>query len=1193
MSAPEEIPLPASPISPWRKEYGPSMYGDLGDGTEHSLLNPVFPRLDPVHYDDLPDPKVTNPTNLDELFFNRQIQHDDLHVYSYQLGPLNEYLGGPVRGGHSAGYDHQENRDRHKARLLNVNENNWLDCFRQDRWWALSEEPLIDESRDDPIRTWDPRSPRIWAELRVILEFCNWTVAALLEERDPWMDALLFGDLLRADGTPVPLKSNPSDGPFPTNDGTYVIRYRRPDDMPSRKDYFYLAHGRLRQCTEYLIWGFRDERSWKTQQSNTKTTTPHGVTSEVFLMEDPEIQTQLKRPMIWLDVAEMRLLLERDPEPADASLARVHLAEVILHEFVHAIHAARRQEYRFSANDTVEPYMGEEQIQELGQSFTYHIFGGLKYASLLPATPPGELHGQIVAMTDRVHFPAASSFASYNQEPRDGWDLVPYGKDVAPRWIIPAFFCSSVFDQNYWDIVVNKKGTNALKHPRIAWVPRPEAWAVDKDIPVLEPRVDEFRPMLKRVQDAMVARTREVEERETSRNPDKARIERIWKQTLWGKTQLRKWINQFHRWHRREDLESCREIAHTLAGEARRAMDTLGNRKAPSDMISRTGCWVMIVIGNLMMASLPAQTLRAGNTRNTVRRQIWWGPRDTDIVGRRFGRIWPGKEFRVQSADGRTTSQLWHPRQYVTIAKEILDTKLASTHLSWIEGVQNPWINACFRLCNDLWERRPLGCDPKSFTEFAFKIPPFTVDQTISSLGKALRAPKEGPADYAGKVIPAERFLTPSEVAEDNLVLVRTANTEGWSCYAVPESIADTMQDFTVLTMCGWALPYDNEVAGVSSVRAELRKKRPQGVLIPWYRLTEVAEFDGTLSVPLWRVHKRRVYNITNFLRDNPNISRADRDVVEGPHAADGSIPVDLDASLLTDELQASLRPYQCAFVKPDNQDTTKFAVENELVMTEKELACFDTPDSGVYVSYKNIIYNITDYLEHHPGAYHILAKYGGRDITEVFDKGHGGIALTELDMRHVKCTISKVGRLVKTATTVGRDQLVLGGYLFRLTNLSMGDAVRARWAGKVVTPQDWTESRDAPLFDALFSRRGTAALAKYEPAPSILGAFKSSTAPQITPQTLADYDASTKSGAWIAVPDGVFGLAVYDISGLIRHPRCFPDYPNSINDLQAQAGRPIYDRTLAEWFRNNLAHRNLGRLSEGMDLKSTFSSML
>ncbi|KAK8007906.1 hypothetical protein PG989_001896 [Apiospora arundinis] len=257
MSAPEEIPLPASPISPWRKEYGPSMYGDLGDGTEHSLLNPVFPRLDPVHYDDLPDPKVTNPTNLDELFFNRQIQHDDLHVYSYQLGPLNEYLGGPVRGGHSAGYDHQENRDRHKARLLNVNENNWLDCFRQDRWWALSEEPLIDESRDDPIRTWDPRSPRIWAELRVILEFCNRTVAALLEERDPWMDALLFGDLLRADGTPVPLKSNPSDGPFPTNDGTYVIKYRRPDDMPSRKDYFYLAHGRLRQCTEYLIWGFR------------------------------------------------------------------------------------------------------------------------------------------------------------------------------------------------------------------------------------------------------------------------------------------------------------------------------------------------------------------------------------------------------------------------------------------------------------------------------------------------------------------------------------------------------------------------------------------------------------------------------------------------------------------------------------------------------------------------------------------------------------------------------------------------------------------------------------------------------------------------------------------------------------------------------------------------------------------------
>lgn len=108
-------------------------------------------------------------------------------IYSYQLGPLNEYLGTSVRGGHSAnGYSHDDNRAAHQRQLLQVNENSWLEFFRKPRWWTLSDDILIDRTRSNPITLWDPKSDRIWSELRLLLEFCNRILIKLMEERDSW-----------------------------------------------------------------------------------------------------------------------------------------------------------------------------------------------------------------------------------------------------------------------------------------------------------------------------------------------------------------------------------------------------------------------------------------------------------------------------------------------------------------------------------------------------------------------------------------------------------------------------------------------------------------------------------------------------------------------------------------------------------------------------------------------------------------------------------------------------------------------------------------------------------------------------------------------------------------------------------------------------------------------------------------------
>ena len=214
--------------------------------------------------------------------------------------------------------------------------------------------------------------------------------------------------------------------------------------------------------------------------------------------------------------------------------------------------------------------MGEEQIRELGLSFSFSLFGGLHSAnSRIPIPRPGEPCGQIFTFID-TDLHTAYWLDSYDQSPRDGWERIPLDGSPARQWLVPAFFCSCVFSQGYWDDVVNRRGTEALKHPRLAYVFRPETWA--KNIPLIEPRADEFRPMLKRIQDDMATRTREVEDLCNSRYPERVPMRSKWTNTLWSNVGLRKQIARFRNHHCRQDLEECRRAARTIFTSSRKRL---------------------------------------------------------------------------------------------------------------------------------------------------------------------------------------------------------------------------------------------------------------------------------------------------------------------------------------------------------------------------------------------------------------------------------------------------------------------------------------------------------------------------------------------------------------------------------------------------------------------------------------------
>ncbi|KAK7960641.1 cytochrome b5-like Heme/Steroid binding domain-containing protein [Apiospora saccharicola] len=808
------------PLSPWAEKYGASWCGDLGDGQRHSLLNPIFPRLDPVFYDDLPLGDL-GELNTDQVLCSQRMQLDDLGgIFSYQLGSLNEYLGlSGIHGGHSAKYNRNQNRQRHENRLLVVNEDDWFDFFQKGRWWEPVDNPLIDERIANPIRCWNPQSDRIWKELRIILEFCNRTLVKLIEERDPWLDALLFGDLVYSDASPVPRKSSPSPA---SDDPIWCIKYRSAAELPRQQEYRAQARDQLLRLTKTLLFGFR---GWFRPASPELTeylvdgTVPWADTGLATEPEPPKRSCV----MIWLNVIHLRVLVERDPTPAQASTVRLSQASTILHELAHAIYEARYREFKIDPNGE-EPFMGEEQIRELGHSFVNHIFGGTLQGIPFPKVPLGQLSGQQITLTDRS-LDQKSLFSQYDQFPRDGWDAVLYGIGRSPRWLIPPVVSSFLFDQEFWDNVVSTKGTKALQPGRL------RAWG--GSVVDVGPQVDVFRDPLKRVQNKIETRKKTVGSRHLSKNIRRFQDQEKWKKSLWSHTSLRKDITAFYKYHSRRRYGPCRRIAADL--EQRAVLGQKMLRPKTSDRSLRTAYAVVSGIAYLTMASLPAMRLGSVNDLRESRLQIWQDPTDVEPksrVGDRFGQKADSKDYVVTSIDGSNPQKLTHPSQYLEVmGAELIDKGLSHTH----ENVHRPWATACIQSYHELLKLRQIGgaaSERRHWARFDFRVPPCRLDNGLADCPPPYWEPKsKGPDPQPPR---AERFLLPTEIHEKELLLIKTANAQGWSCYPVDKSKHAEVQKYWVKTPYGRALQDNNGDEAVWKLRAELRKSRPSGILIPW-----------------------------------------------------------------------------------------------------------------------------------------------------------------------------------------------------------------------------------------------------------------------------------------------------------------------------------------------------------------------
>ncbi|RWA06735.1 hypothetical protein EKO27_g8363 [Xylaria grammica] len=101
---------------------------------------------------------------------------------------------GFVPGGHVRALSESEilrtvHRFIYNTECVEINEDSWFEFFKKPRWWDTvwyDPDPIVNSP-------WSIDKPIIWAQLRLIIELANRILRALINDRHPFMETLLYG----------------------------------------------------------------------------------------------------------------------------------------------------------------------------------------------------------------------------------------------------------------------------------------------------------------------------------------------------------------------------------------------------------------------------------------------------------------------------------------------------------------------------------------------------------------------------------------------------------------------------------------------------------------------------------------------------------------------------------------------------------------------------------------------------------------------------------------------------------------------------------------------------------------------------------------------------------------------------------------------------------------------------------------
>ncbi|KAI1263753.1 hypothetical protein F5Y18DRAFT_437793 [Xylariaceae sp. FL1019] len=690
------------PLSPWASRFPEVIEQDLErpvwilerGGQIHSGLAIEFPSRDPKFYNDPnpPDSAPTVPANgvdYDRLFVSEAHQkwlHRGLR--SWEAATLNRWVHfeplGTVSGGHLSSDDAEELQAIWNWGKISVNEDEWFPTFRRDHWHDLEDVPSAPAPEGGP---WTVDNPGVWNELRIAIELANRILKALIDDRHPAIETLLFGRIVSWRSV------SPSDEPFPdahvllsatgeaalakrTNTGAWTSLLANASDETARLELQKAFH----KVSDDLVWTFMSApRGWS-RGFTIRSTTP---------------------PTIALNLIPLRHLHGSDLTLAERCAIQWFFGKTILHELAHAI-----VELRYPGL-IGEPFWDFEPVAEIGQAFEARIFGGR-----LGSTPI--VGDNIPTASSLTKFPYLGGGKQIASHP-----ALRHGAKVEREHIAAGYF-SSMLSEHFWadDGVARKSDRyfhrNTMLFSETCINRRWPFQDVITDVQLDETDEDDWTQLDRKILKAWEDQHKQW--RLERKNWYTGELRR-WASTPWGYTvEVRRALEGFGRAFAAKNEADCRNCAvimgvnHSTSkmywADRQRFLNGMPTRTSPSSE------WVFHAIGLLMLAALPVRFKRVNITNADYIRCVWTPSSGaTKRGGKRSGTLRPGKTQTIMPSKFFDPFNEGSPSRAPGLSQERSPTQiefldLLDKMLDWIKErgslISGPWYRRILHVSESL-----------------------------------------------------------------------------------------------------------------------------------------------------------------------------------------------------------------------------------------------------------------------------------------------------------------------------------------------------------------------------------------------------------------------------------------------------------------------------------------------------------
>ncbi|KAH9888157.1 hypothetical protein F4778DRAFT_408680 [Xylariomycetidae sp. FL2044] len=644
--------------------------------------------------------------------------------------------------------------------------------------------------------------------------------------------------------------------------------------------------------------------------------------------------------------------------------------------------------------------------------------------------------------------------------------------------------------------------------------------------------------------------------------------------TRTGNRHLRQWISEFREAHSQQKWRECQFTAMMFVESCWKLhLDNFSKDRHEHNSI----LWVFVCVSQLMLASLPIQssseTVQGPSINVQYHPSLEAAATGTAQFTFNYDQIYRiSKTYRKTPLDGPNPN----PREFLQSFQAVYNVEKDRPK------VPQAWIDALARAADAIEVARRQNPSPTIHAPFEFVIPPYEsspvwnqykYDPGIGSLRSPFNSPllakmalasEESQGEPSKYTTSTLGFFTVGEIT-DHLTtrdawVVESDGDGGFDVYNITDAVrgagwSDRQYRSLLVwspTMCPMLTPYDIEA---DKIRREFGKSnRRIGKQTLEFYPEEIAENNGQDSKPLWVVLRGWVYDISKF----PFSDAPERELLLRAVRGEFTTQPPSNEDDLPEDLMRRLSYHRCGLVK-FKKGRRAFLQP----MTLSSLRWHDNPSARVLIAIDQTIYDITEYIESHPGGRSLLLTAGGKDQTAEFYRSHQKNTLQDFaDLVYA--------RLVPEIdlTDIQADQIVLHDWVYDVKDLNDPEIhpYLGTDASAILTASP--SSAASVGLTRLYLDRSRVV------AKILATAAKRRRLPTITEGEIrANYaDVDSLNGAFVTVSSDV-----YDVTDIMKYPEFY-----RYTIPRGYAGEPLLDAQLAAWLASEHAERRVGRLVSG-----------